>query len=193
MSDPAFVAGLLVAALYFSGWTYYDAYFLRLGLNPAGFGFANVGVGIKGASAMLTTLAALLGAMLPLLVAILLLVLAVLMLRHFGVGRWRKGQALEPDQLSPVVFPASSIALAIGVVLVAGPYAGRIKAQADLALVGRGDGWDYHLQNDVVRGLPIGQNDTRIWLLTRADIRPIKADDIKLQNGQLFERVKVAR
>lgn len=195
MSDPAFVLALLVATLYFAGWTFYDAYFLRLGLNPAGFGFASTAVGVKGASAMLVMLAGYIGSILPVVISCLVLLVIALILRRFGIDRLSRD---GPPWLSPLgrlAVSAIAIAFATMVVLIAGPYAGREKAREELALVASGGGWNYHLRSGagVVRGLPIFQNDQRVWLLTRAGVRPIKVDDILLQSGPLLQNANPAR
>lgn len=186
--DPAVVIATMVASLYFSGWTYYCAYLLRLGLDPAGMGLTNLTIGVEGAGAILTTTGAWLMAIFPmLLVGITVLLLAQ------GLRRWRPTSdgVARVDLLASFMVRAGFLALAILIILASGTIAGRQRAHDQLATVKRGSGWDYHLKTGVVRGVPIAQANDRIWLLTKSGVQPLKIDDVQNIDGPLFAKVSL--
>jgi hypothetical protein len=182
--DPASIA-VMIAALYFAGWSYYRAYLLRLGLEPAGMGLANLAIGAEGAGAILTTTGMWLWAILPLLFVVLLIVL-------LDAWRYRKGKGtgwLGADSGTVSLIRAGLLAVAMMIILGSGDIAGRRKAHDQLSLVKDDGGWDFHLPTGALRGVPIAQANDRIWLLTKGGVRPVRIDDIRNIDGPLFEKV----
>ena len=69
--DSAFVIATILAAIYFAGWTYRQAYFGRFAIDPTNLGGSNIAVAVEGLGAIITTTGAWLTALLPLLIVTL--------------------------------------------------------------------------------------------------------------------------
>ncbi|GAA0679007.1 hypothetical protein FHT00_003370 [Sphingomonas insulae] len=182
--DSALVIATALAALYFAGWTYRQAYYGRFAIDPTNLGSSNIAVAVEGIGAILTTTGAWLMAILPLLIGAALILLA---------GRAiDRARGTRPPFFDPLaVFMARIGISTIGVLLImaAGQVAGTSRAKDRLANVKNDQVWTYHVGTQTIAGVTLAQGGDTTWLLTKAGVRPVKTADIRLIDGPLFTRV----
>lgn len=184
--DSALVIATAVAALYFAGWTYRQAFYLRFSIDPSNLAGSNVAVAVEGLGAILTTTAAWLTAILP-----LLLMSAIIGLVARWIDRRRRLGQVGPyfDRMAIFMVRIGVSTIAILIVMAAGQVAGTMKAKDRVANVRSGKVWIYHLARQIVPGVMIAQSDDTTWLLTEKGIRTLKTSDVILIDGPLFSAV----
>jgi hypothetical protein len=186
VADSAFIIAIAGAVFYFAGSTFRHAYYTRFGINPALLPNTNVGVALEGANAILFTAGAWFGAFFPLLVVISLVTL---------VGAYLDKRRVAASAI-PIYIGVATIAVRlIGAVLIltiiafAGTIAGASQAKDRFNNLRQGKVWTYHLEQDVVSGLAVGQTVEATWVLTKDGVRQLKTSAIRRVDGPLFNLV----
>jgi hypothetical protein len=190
-ADSAFVIAIAGAALYFTGSSYQHAYYTRFGVDPAILSSTDGHIAVEGARAIISQLGRgyhwACERWLPLLVIVFPAIL---------VGVWfRKPMFAASARFKPV-FAAWAARLKIGLagaavlvvailvlVAFAGRLAGDAQAQGTIAEVREGRVWTYHLEHDVISGLPVGQTAEATWVLTQSGVRQLKTGAILKIDG----------
>lgn len=190
LTDSALVIATAVAALYFAGWTYRQAYYQRFAIDPSSLAGSNVAVAVEGLGAILTTTAAWLTAILP-----LLLMSALVALVARWVDRRRRLGQVGPyfNRVAIFMVRIGVSTIAILIIMAAGQVAGTMKAKDRIANVRSGKVWTYHLSREIVPGVMIAQSNDTTWLLTEKGIRTLKTSDVTLIDGPLFSAVSNER
>lgn len=188
--DSAFVVATILAAIYFAGWTYRQAYFGRFAIDPTSLGGSNIAVAVEGLGAIITTTGAWLTAILP-----LLLVTALTLIAGNLIDRTRAASHRPPffDPLTLFMARVGCGTIVILILVAAGHVAGTIRAKERIGNITRGEVWTYHLAGKQVAGITLAQSNDTTWVLTKEGVRPLKTAEIQLIDGALFNRVAAER
>ncbi len=187
--EPAHAVTLASGALYFSGWSYHRAFLLRFSLDPLAIDMSSLAVGFQGAAAVIAY--AWLG------LALGAVVMGLSTCAALG-GEWlaRRVMRRREQSYSALLTMIARIAfLCAGGVLIldSGDRAGQAYAKQLVKLVEDDHGWNYHLGSAVVQGVPVMQNNERVWLLTKRGIVPLEVARIERVDGRLFDDVLAGR
>ncbi|GAA0748170.1 MULTISPECIES: hypothetical protein [Sphingomonadaceae] len=188
--DSAFVIATILAAIYFAGWTYRQAYFGRFAIDPTNLGGSNIAVAVEGLGAIITTTGAWLTAILPLLIVTALTLIAG---KLFDRARAASHRPPFFDPLTLFMARVGCGTIVILIVVAAGHVAGTIRAKDRIGNITRGEVWIYHLEGKQVSGITLGQSNDMTWVLTKEGVRPLKTAEIQLIDGALFNRVATER
>jgi hypothetical protein len=124
--DSAFVIATILAAIYFAGWTYRQAYFGRFAIDPTNLGGSNIAVAVEGLGAIITTTGAWLTAILPLLIVTALTLIAG---KLFDRARAASHRPPFFDPLTLFMARVGCGTIVILIVVAAGHVAGTIRAK----------------------------------------------------------------
>ena len=182
--DSALLIAIVLGVLQYAGSIYRQAYLKGFSIDPSSLDISSITVAVQGVDAIKTTILALAAG------CILLIATAIATWTFIRWVEHRRGNSGPvADRTAVRMIQAGGTVMAIVIVLTSGLIAGRRAAADRFAEVRQGDVWTYHLEREILSGVPVAQSKDTTWLLTKAGIRLIRTNEIQLINGPLFERL----
>lgn len=182
--DSALLIAIALAVLQYAGWTYRQAYLTRFGIDPSSLESASFAVAVEGLDAILTTIRAWLSA------SVSLIVTAFVTWRFIRWVENRKGSHDPVANRAAIrMIYAGGTMLAILFILLSGKIAGKIAAADRIVEVHQGQVRTYHLEREILVGVPLAQSKETTWLLTKTGVRLIRTVDIRTIDGPLFQEL----